>query len=85
MKYTVTWDPEAEEALTRLWLDHPNERAEIAGAANRIERFLRTDPERTATFHEGLWRMIAVPLSVLFEIVPDDRIVRVTSVAKMTG
>ncbi len=44
----VLWSREAEDSLTRLWIDHPSLRNAISSAAHAIDRQLEEDSHRFA-------------------------------------
>jgi hypothetical protein len=80
MRYTVTWAPEAESELARIWTQASDQQA-VADASNTIDRRLRTSPERLGTDMGGGQRFLQVtPLVVIFTIEPDDCRVRVLEV-----
>ena len=85
MKYTVVWKPTAEARLTDIWLEaSSNERRAIVVAADRIDRLLRHDLEHSGHAVEGLTRLLIVDLlGIVFEILPQDRIVRVLTHRQM--
>jgi hypothetical protein len=47
-KVSVLWSREAEDSLTRLWIDHPRLRNAITAAASAIDRQLEEDAQRFA-------------------------------------
>jgi hypothetical protein len=80
MKYTVLWIPNAERELADLWVDS-GDRGAIAGAANEIDRLLRIDPSHAGESRSHGRRILLVPpLGVTYEILEDDRLVRVLDV-----
>jgi hypothetical protein len=83
MRYTVVWSPPAEAALARLWMAAPDQNA-LADAANRIDRALLNDPETKGTSFGRFYVREERPLSVLYEVVPDDRMVIVWTVKTIT-
>jgi hypothetical protein len=44
-KVPVLWSREAEDSLTRLWIDHSRLRNAITSAAHAIDRQLEEDAE----------------------------------------
>lgn len=47
-KAPVLWSREAEENLTRIWIDHPRRRNAITAAAHAIDRQLEENAEQFA-------------------------------------
>jgi hypothetical protein len=80
MNFTVVWKPAAEAELAELWTLAANKPA-IAEAANEIDIRLKTQPHIVGEARSGAIRVWFVgPIGVTYEIVPDDRIVRVLDV-----
>jgi mRNA-degrading endonuclease RelE of RelBE toxin-antitoxin system len=80
VRYTVTWKPEAERRLAELWMN-ASDRNAITEAANEIDRRLQMNPEQQGESRSDGRRLLLVkPLGVIFEVVPDDRIVYVLTV-----
>ena len=81
MKWTVVYLPECEQELANLWLD-PVSRADIADAANRIDRLLQRNPDQVGESRdeEGQRIVFVAPLAVLFNVKQDDRLVEVIHV-----
>jgi hypothetical protein len=76
--FTVVWDPDAEDALTRLWLENPQMRDEIASAGDRIDELLKTRPvELGIRTSPKVREYVEPPLRVLFKVSEPDRLVRV--------
>jgi len=84
MKWTVTWTSEAEEELTNIWLKAANRR-EISRASDRIEKELKHDADKKGTSVENRRVLHIPPLSVAYEIYPDDCLVRVIYVVPETN
>ena len=75
--YTVTWSDDADRRLITIWNENPAIRVEIADAANRIGRALRTRPNDIGS-ESGSARFVVVPpLTVLYRIRTEDRQVNV--------
>ena len=81
MNYTVTWTPAAEQALAAIWLT-ASDRTAIAESSHRLDQDLANDP-----FGRGVPRNASVnrtatdfPLGIDYEIIEDDRKVRVLRV-----
>ncbi len=80
MTFTVVWKPGAVEALAAAWLSS-DRRVDVAAAADEIERLLRTGPTDVGVPGPLDSRiLVCVPLAVVFDIRPDDRIVEVLRV-----
>lgn len=76
--FTVTWDPPAEDELTRLWLQNPQLREEIANASDLIDDQLRTRPLDLGIVTSARTReYVEPPLKVLYRVSETDRLVRV--------
>jgi hypothetical protein len=79
MRFTLTWLESAEERLTQLWTDRPDERKQIQRAADDIERRLKHGVERIASLAVGnIYMTRAAPLCVIVEVREQDRLIRVT-------
>jgi hypothetical protein len=80
MKFTVVWKPAAEAELAEIWTLAADKRS-IAAAANEIDVRLAIQPETLGESRSGAIRVWLVgPIGVTYEIIPDDRIVRVLDV-----
>jgi hypothetical protein len=80
MKYTVLWIPDAERELAELSVDS-GDRGAIADAANEVDRRLRADPSHAGESRSHGRRILLVPpRGVTYEILEDDRLVRVLDV-----
>jgi len=80
MSYTVVWVPAAEQELAELWLNAA-QRREVTEAAREIDSRLRFSPaEQGESRPRGRRILLVLPLGVTFEILPEDRIVRVLDV-----
>lgn len=80
MIFTVVWMPTAEQRLAGVWLNAADRNA-VTRSANRVDELLRVDPEHQGDLRFDTVRsMIVGALGVEFEVVEDDRLVRVLSV-----
>jgi plasmid stabilization system protein ParE len=79
MKYTVTWLPSAEDQLADIWNNALDQQA-VADASNRIDQILRHNPETKGCPIDDMRFLNASPLTVLFKVSPDDRVVSVVEV-----
>ena len=80
MRYTVVWHPDAEAELLRIWLSVPDRQA-VTDAANAIDAELSFDAHRAGESRPNGRRILThLPLVVVFEAFPVDRVVRVLSV-----
>jgi plasmid stabilization system protein ParE len=85
MKYTVIWKPAAEADLARLWTDSPDKRA-ITDASDRIDALLKKNPGALGESRSGNDRILVIaPLALIFEVLEDDKLVRVLNVARWGG
>ncbi|MEX2188325.1 MAG: hypothetical protein WD875_16075 [Pirellulales bacterium] len=82
MRYSVTWDRDAENELTQIWLDAPD-RAAVSAAANAIDRELANDAERKGVDFYGDRLIVMRPLCVTFRVVHGDRLVIVRQVSRI--
>jgi hypothetical protein len=76
MRYTVVYEPLALLDLPRLWMAAADRQA-VTNAANDIDRLLCSSPTSVGTPFGSFRRMTVSPLEVLYNISPDDRMVRV--------
>jgi len=76
--FTVVWDRDAEDELTRMWIENPRVRQEIGDAADRLDQLLAIDPlELGIQSSRNMRQCVQPPLKVLFKISEPDRVVRV--------
>ncbi len=76
-RFTVVWDPAIENQLAELWMQRPDRNA-ISHAANLIDLELSTDAaDKGHLVGDKLRVLVVAPLDVLFEVSPDDRMVRI--------
>jgi len=80
---TVVWVSDAEAELAEIWLASAS-REHVTSASHTIDQALRQDADSAGNpLAEGLRALDAPPLRVLFEILDDDRLVRVLKVKQM--
>jgi len=80
MSYTVLWTAAAERELAALWLGAANRR-DVTDASKEIDSRLRLTPAEEGESRDLGQRILLVPpLGVTFEVLDDDRIVRVLDV-----
>jgi hypothetical protein len=79
MKYTVTWVRAAEHRLAELY-NQATDKAAVTAASNAIDRLLANDPERKGRPLNGTRFLTVPPLTVIFTVNPDDRLVVVRGV-----
>lgn len=79
MRYTVVWTPMARGHLANLWI-HAADRRAVTDAVPRIDKALGDDPETKAKPFGRFFVRNEQPLSVLYEVIPDDRLVRILTV-----
>jgi len=83
MRRTVTWEPVAENQLINLWIQAPDQQ-DVADASNRIEQALKRDAKRKG---QPLGRFRTYrddPLAVLYLVLPDDCMVKIVQVKRVT-
>jgi hypothetical protein len=82
-RYQLFVTSRAQDELAEEWLSHPNLRDAIATSWSRIERDLRFDPQAKGERIKnapGYFRLRVQPLTVYFEVFPDDRKVNILKV-----
>lgn len=80
--YTVVWHPAARELLAEIWL-HAHDRADVSRAADSIDRSLKHDPaEQGQHEYDRVYRILYAPLEVFYEVIPEDRIVKVAHIRR---
>jgi len=87
VRFTVVWEPDAESDLTSSWLAASQELRELITAANAyFDRALSQNAHQKGTNIRGVpqSRLLVAPpvagmpaISVAFEVIVDDRLVRV--------
>lgn len=82
MKFTVVWSRGAEDELAEIWFA-VRDRSRIAEAAHEIDRRLRRDPVNEGESRDQGRRILLLPpLGVTYEVLSDDRLVRVLHVLR---
>jgi hypothetical protein len=80
MIFTVVWTPAAEQRLAAVWLSAADRMA-VTRSAIRLAELLRVDPQQQGDLRFDTVRSIIVgALGVEFEVVEEDRLVRILSV-----
>jgi hypothetical protein len=80
MTWTVVYRPPAQNELAEIWLNAPNPQA-VANAADAIDRMLARNPLVAGESRDGRTRIVIErPLTVLYEVYPDDAMVEVFAV-----
>jgi hypothetical protein len=82
MKWTVVWVDNSEEELADIWL-HAEDRQAITLASHRIERELRENADIKGEEFYGDRIYQHGPLALVYQVVPEDRLVRVTQVQRI--
>jgi hypothetical protein len=80
VKWTVVWLPQAQDELAALCL--ASDRQAVTEAADWIDKRLARDPERLGVITPDGQFIERIPLSVAFEVIPDDCMVRVLQVVR---
>ncbi|HLJ12790.1 MAG TPA: type II toxin-antitoxin system RelE/ParE family toxin [Planctomycetaceae bacterium] len=85
MKFTVVWKPRAETQLAKIWTE-TDDRSSITKAANEIDARLRASPETFGESRSAKDRIAIVrPLSVVYQVHEQDRLVVVLSIKYFEG
>lgn len=80
MSYVVTWLPDAEQELARIWLAAAD-RAEVTYVADWIEQRLKSDPEDAGESRsDGRRILLSAPLGIIFRVLAPDRRVVISHV-----
>jgi plasmid stabilization system protein ParE len=81
MNYSVHWTPVAENRLASIWLS-ASDRNEVTQAAHQIDLRLQSDPLHTGESRQSsvLRFTFEPPLGIEFEVIEDDKKVRVLTV-----
>ena len=87
MRFTVTWDDDAQAELTERWLSSsPDERSHLSRCINHIDAALRENAHQKGAVLKGSepLRFYAAPvlpgrspIGVVYRAVPDDRLAKV--------
>jgi hypothetical protein len=83
MPFTVVWLPSALNELAVLWAEATDRQA-VTDAADRIDRTLRQRPLTVGRPHDGHRHYSDSPLVVVYEAIPDDCLVRVARVVRIS-
>jgi hypothetical protein len=84
-RYTVDWDPEAEDDLARAWM-RASDPSAVTRAQVEADRLLAQDPIGNGRhLSEGLYRMEVPPLIVSYTVDTVRQHAQVTSVALLPG
>ena len=85
MKWIVLYRPSAQNQLADIWLNAPDPQ-DVADTADAIDQVLASNPLEAGESRDGNSRIIiARPLSVLYDVYPDDALVEVFAVAYWKG
>ncbi len=85
MKWTVTYRPSAQGDLADIWVNAPDPQ-EVAETADAIDQVLANNPLEAGESRSGNSRIIiARPLSVLYDVYPEDARVEVFAVSFWKG
>jgi hypothetical protein len=82
MKYTVVWLPRAQGALANLWM-HSLDQQEVADASDRLDADLIEEPDKKGSPFGKFFVREDAPLSIMYHVDPDDRMVRVITVKRI--
>ena len=82
-QFTVVWDQDLERHFIDAWTRSDSEtRAMLTDVANWVDQELAVDADTKGQSGPGSIRILAVPISaawasVAYQVVPEDRLVRV--------
>jgi plasmid stabilization system protein ParE len=79
MRFTVTWHPNAEAELAKIWLD-ASDRASITQATSSIDQALATQPLSQGEDFYGDRILVVLPLAVTYTVSEPDRSVQILQV-----
>jgi hypothetical protein len=79
MRCTVVWDEEAQDELTRIWT-RVSDRQAVADTSDYIDQLLRSSAERVGEEYGSDRRLLVTPLEVIYNVSPDDCMVKVLQV-----
>ena len=84
MNYTVIWLPAPESQLAAAWLAAPDRNA-VAAASYQLDQNLAVDPFARGFARDSSVNRTAIeyPLGIEYEIIEDDKLVRVLRVWSM--
>ena len=83
MRYTLVWIPDADDELARIWTEAADKRA-VTDATNEIERILKRQPLTEGESYDDDRRLAVDPLEVIYTVSPDDCMVRVLWVGRIS-
>jgi len=84
-RHTVLWSGDVQGDFTELWVDSDSSRRNrLTDIANTVDRELAVSPEALGELLPSepelrVWELpgFSPPVSVVYEVLPDDRVVRV--------
>lgn len=81
MNYAVFWTPDSQDELANSWLAAPDRNA-VTAASHRLDQALADDPYSIGFARDASINRTAIdlPLGIEFEIIEDDKKVRVLRV-----
>jgi hypothetical protein len=74
MRYTVVSAPDADDQLAAIYYQAPD-KAAVRAASNAIDRFLKDDADRKGRPRNEDRTLTIAPLTVVFTVSSDDRLV----------
>lgn len=81
MRWSVIYRPLAQDDLANIWLSASDPQA-VADAADKIDRLLANDPLEVGESRGNITRIVIQrPLTVLYDVYPDDALVEVFAVS----
>ncbi len=82
MKYTVVWLSGALGSLANLWMKAADQQ-KVAEASDRLDAALLEDPDKKGVPFGKFFVREDAPLSIMYDVDPGDRMVRVMAVKRI--
>jgi len=84
MRFSIFWTNGAQDDLAAIWAD-ATDRSAVSAAADAVDAMLTTHPETKSESRDAVVRILfKSPLGIEFEVFPDDLVVKVLTVWRIT-